>query len=266
MKYIDFKKYLLEQVSNGSIYLWGGQGEELSKLTDTYIKNKETSTSNANRVIKLRDSRKAKYPNLHAYDCSGLIVNLLLKEKEITFDMTANGIMNKCKSIKKTELQNGDFVFRVSSGKAYHIGYVVDGKIIHAKGRDYGVVKEDINANGSIYWNAYGRSPWVEPEIDDKAIVKELQKALNDAYNCGLETDGIMGAKTEKAISEHMPAIKADPYVKFIQKMCGITVDGVFDSYTLEAVKDYQKAHGLTVDGQAGIKTIRSMIENEKNN
>lgn len=53
-----FQKYLKEQLDNGSIYLWGGQGETLGELTDAYIKKRETSAANAKRVIKLRDAEK----------------------------------------------------------------------------------------------------------------------------------------------------------------------------------------------------------------
>lgn len=51
------------------------------------------------------------------------------------------------------------------------------------------------------------------------SAVKELQEKLNAAGNYGLQTDGVFGAKTQ------------------------------------EAVKNYQKAHGLTVDGIAGNNT-----------
>ena len=57
-----FQKYLKEQLDNGSIYLWGGQGETLGELTDAYIKKRETSAANAKRVIKLRDAEKRRIP------------------------------------------------------------------------------------------------------------------------------------------------------------------------------------------------------------
>ena len=37
----EFLDYLNTQVKNGSIYLWGGQGETLEMLTDSYIRKKE---------------------------------------------------------------------------------------------------------------------------------------------------------------------------------------------------------------------------------
>ena len=117
VKYEEWKAYLEEQASNGSIYLWGGQGETLSKLTDSYIDKRETSGANAKRVKALRDKRKGKYPNLRAYDCSGLGAYFLYNMKKVlSGDMSSNTLMTKCESISKGELRPGDFVFRTSGG------------------------------------------------------------------------------------------------------------------------------------------------------
>ena len=67
IKFEDFEKYMIGQVENGSIYLWGGQGETLPMLSDAYINSRESSKSNAKRVMALRDKRKDKYPELRAY-------------------------------------------------------------------------------------------------------------------------------------------------------------------------------------------------------
>ena len=43
--------YATQQTKNGSIYLWGGQGEKLADLTDQDIYDKETSKANAETVF-----------------------------------------------------------------------------------------------------------------------------------------------------------------------------------------------------------------------
>lgn len=56
--------------------------------------------------------------------------------------------------------------------------------------------------------------------------------------------------------------------VKQIQKIVGVTADGVFGSKTEEAVKKYQKAHGLVDDGLVGEKTLAIMgikVDNDNN-
>lgn len=118
----------------------------------------ETSAANAKRVIEhvaslvnhgfVTDDTKF-------FDCSGLVTYYLIKLGVLRSDTTANGIMAKCKKIKKEDLKAGDFCFKVSENKAYHIGtYVGDGKVIESKGRDYGVVKLPITDSN---WDVFGR-------------------------------------------------------------------------------------------------------------
>lgn len=241
VKYEDFRNYLETQVKNKSIYLWGGQGETLSKLTDEYIDKKETSEKNANRVKKLRDARKEKYKNLRAFDCSGLGVYFLLKEKAIEKDTTANGLMQRCEKISRDDLREGDFVFRVDNAEAYHIGYVVENLyVIEAKGRDDGVVKRKLNASGSSYWNEYGRPTELidlpkDPDKKSYKFYRVLKKGTNGEDVVNLQK--MLNAK----------------------KFNAGTVDGDFGKNTEKAVKAFQKKNGLEVDGIAGENTITAL-------
>lgn len=47
--------------------------------------------------------------------------------------------------------------------------------------------------------------------------------------------------------------------VKILQTKLGVTADGQFGSATEEALKAYQKAHGLSVDGVAGPDTFLAL-------
>ena len=246
--YDAWRDYLEEQVANGSIYLWGGQGQDLAQLTDAFIRKMETSAANARRVIRLRDEREKEYPNLRAYDCSGLAIYYLYNvEGIVSGDMTANTIMSKCTTLSKARLEPGDFVFRIytsgsKKGRAYHVGFVVDdGYVIEAKGRDDGVVKRTMNASGSSYWNAFGRSPWIETgdaeEDGDEAYVftRELKK-------------GSQGEDVRQ--------------LQLLLKKAGMnpgTIDGIFGANTVKAVKLFQKANALKADGIAGKATIQAL-------
>ena len=251
VKYEEWKAYLEEQASNGSIYLWGGQGETLSKLTDSYIDKRETSGANAKRVKALRDKRKGKYPNLRAYDCSGLGVYFLYNMKKVlSGDMSSNTLMTKCENISKGELRPGDFVFRkytsgASKGRAYHVGYVVDGgNVIESKGRDYGVVKKPLNHWGSGYWNGFGRSPWIEAEEKKAEVIWTVSRNLK-------RTSPLMKGEDVKNLQKAL-IVKGYSCGK-----CG--ADGEFGSGTEGAVKQFQKAVKLTVDGIAGRKTVTKL-------
>ncbi|MEG1559684.1 MAG: NlpC/P60 family protein [Clostridia bacterium] len=210
----SFLEYLDDAV--GNIYVWGGQGQ--TDISEAWIKRMETSANNADRAIRFwhkRQSEGAK--NLAAYDCSGLIVKYLLDSniEAAGWDTSANGLMNKAQKIGYAALKAGDLLFRVSSGTAYHVGvYIGNGTVIHAKGRDFGVVKEGIAFNGSDYWTDYGILDKLKEAINmPKKLtitsplmrgndIKALQTALNALlYDCGTP-DGICGNKTIKAISE----------------------------------------------------------------
>lgn len=80
--------------------------------------------------------------------------------------------------------------------------------------------------------------------------------------------DGKWGAECEavakKAIcKKRLIGYKYKNLTKIVQRIVGLTgddVDGLFGSATKEAVKAWQKAHGLTADGAVGINTWKAML------
>lgn len=329
-----FIELLEQEVKNHSIYVWGGNGEATPTVCEEWIRKKETSATNANRAIKtFNRAVKAGYKDkLRAFDCSGLGYYCLKQSGLKVTDMTADYMKHQCEMISKAEVKRGCFVFKVnSSGKATHIGYVVDDNlnVIEAQGRDEGVVKRALT-KGS--WNAYGIPSYFKDEIKDSIEpekekyvftrilknlsprmkgedVKELQKLLiNEGYSCGnCGADGSFGPDSEKAVKAFQKAHgltvdgkagentitklggiwkeqadKQDVFtftrllkkkvllmrgedVKVLQKVlndkghnCG-KVDGAFGQKTDSAVRSFQKAKGLTVDGIAGENTVTKL-------
>lgn len=98
------------------------------------------------------------------------------------------------------------------------------------------------------------------------AIVGSLQCYLNKAYNAKLVVDGIMGSSTKAAIRDIKQGAKGK-YVYILQAalIChGYDTggfDGEFGGRTLAAVKNWQRKHGLTVDGIAGPETFFSLLK-----
>lgn len=204
----NFIAWLKEQV--GSIYVWGAQGET---ATESLIRKMETSQTNINRALKLYKKRVAEGTAPKMYDCSGLIVCYFLSNNLIDSDTNASGLYSKCKAIKQSELKAGDLVFHHNGTKIHHVGvYIGDSMVIHAKGRDVGVVKEKFSTND---WNRFGRYEKLqESEVKEMKIItktsplmrgediKALQTALNAlGYDCGA-ADGIAGDKTINAIQQ----------------------------------------------------------------
>ncbi len=237
-QYDNWFTYLQTQYANRSIYVWGAQGQGYPKVNEAWIKGKESGKHRKNALATYSKSVKAGFEKkLRAYDCSGLgMYYFQNQEKIFSRDMTAHGLMGKCKKISKSELKKGDFVFRTyksgsKKGRAYHIGYVVDEKlyVIEAKGRAYGVVKKKFN---SSYWNVCARPNFFKWYIEqneadapfegfDRTLskgkvgddVRELQMLLNLAgANPKLSEDGDFGTKTQIALKEfqQLSELKAD--------------------------------------------------------
>ena len=106
-----------------------------------------------------------------------------------------------------------------------------------------------------------------KPTVINSTLVKEMQKALNSAYKLKLVIDGKLGEKTKTAIKIYLIRNGSKgAYAKWVQKRLkakgyNIAIDGVFGSKSVAALKKYQKAKGLTVDGICGYATVYELIK-----
>ena len=229
MRTDEFKEYLLEQVRNHRIYVWGAQGQKKPTITEAWIRKKEKNKRNADRAIRhWKKEVKAGYGDvLRAFDCSGLGVYFFLKKDLIDHDVNAEGLRRMCREIDRDEVRTGDMAFRVSEGCAVHVGYAIDcDTLAEAKGRDDGVVLSRIGK-----WSKYGRPSFFE-----------------DARNLKLKTPRMRGEDVKK--------------LQLALKNAGFDpgqIDGIFGKKTERAVKRFQKAKGLKTDGIAGRKTFAAL-------
>lgn len=244
------------EVSRGSIYVWGAQGQRGSQITENWIKACETSTTNANRAIALWKKNKEKYdPNMiAAFDCSGLIGACLNVNGNPGYDDTADGYRKSCTAINKSQLQPGDFVFEWNGKKSGHIGiFIGDGKVAEARGRDYGVVITELDKRE---WKKYGRPDFIYSDGDttnpaptpvvDEDIKYELSRTL-------YKKSPIMTGEDVKHAQILLDKHRAEPG----------DIDGEFGSKTEAATIRFQKARiaegydlgSSGADGQIGEKT-----------
>lgn len=132
-------------VTYGQPYVWGGQHLKLTPSTYiSIINNKESDPDdrrNAKKYCKRLFDNGATV--LYAYDCSGLGMYFWLDlQHEFDGDKTADGMMRSCTLYPDTP-KRGWWVFKLTStGRAYHVGYMVDNThVVEAYGRSEGVIK-----------------------------------------------------------------------------------------------------------------------------
>lgn len=177
----DFITYLnaqaniitIDGVVYGEPYVWGGKHVHLTPSNyQTIIHDKEKNTGGYPNGVSYEDAAKAYckklfdagMTDLYAYDCSSLGMYDLYSVQHIYSGwLSANQMMNRCKLYTNTP-KRGWWVFQVdSSGRAYHIGYMVDNThVIEARGRKYGVVKRE--------WKKRDWDKWGIPKVWEGVI------------------------------------------------------------------------------------------------
>lgn len=102
-----------------------------------------------------------------------------------------------------------------------------------------------------------------------KGAVMVLQVAINQDYRAGLTVDGIWGPASNRALGSHYVCRNECQYMVTALEILlmlkgynpqGVECPGSFGSGLEAAVRQYQKDHGLTVDGIAGRNTFMSLI------
>ena len=216
-KISEFIDYLEEQVKNNSIYVLGGQGEDVQTMTLKWLSKMEQPNRIA-EIEKLISDHYAKADNMlkaKCFDCSGLGIYYFLQKGYVKSDMTADMIYRSCTKIDYKDMRTGDFVFQSdSNGKMHHIGYIghIENnhyQVYEAKGRRFGVVKGNFSVSN---WTHYARPKFWNFSIDRTlalqtpymkgADVKEVQKALLKKGYYTKEIDGVYGEHTAWAVEE----------------------------------------------------------------
>jgi len=236
----DKKQRFLEFVAaqQGALYVWGAQGQP---MTPALIKKLENSAANYERALAKYNAHVKTGQTVIAYDCSGLVAAYLLGEGLVNGDRSANGLYHdECDAMGRDELTAGDLVFKkyVTKDQMYHVGvYMGDGSVVHAKGRDVGVVREPLNAAG---WNRFGRLKcWGGAQRE--AVCLRLLKNCGKPYMKGDDVRAVQRALENKGFDTG-------------------GADGVYGPKTENAVTTFQCAAGLSTDGIVGSKTWAALM------
>lgn len=159
-----------------------------------------------------------------------------------------------------------------------HIGvYVGGGYVIELRGFSYGSQKNKLTARNFTTWGLY---PYAEYTLEQVALAEAAAKGKNAAYEAPAQkveekpaqSAGAATAATGagKAVTVELNTLRKGSreavQVAVVQTLlnamgfdCG-AADGIFGDKTLAAVKAFQKARGLAVDGVVGRDTWTALL------
>lgn len=174
-------------------------------------------------------------------------------------DRSADGMLSWCKSegAKNGKIANLPDVPGVLLFSPGHVGvYVGDGYAVEARGFNYGVVKTKVSARSWTSW-AYMPDSVLEYDTANGSIPSASESVKT--YRLG---DRIIkrGAEGDD-VAELQSALVKLGYNLGTYGANKDGVDGECGFKTVQAIKDFQTAHGLEVDGEYGPLTHAAMLE-----
>lgn len=267
IKLVDkFKQALSEKWG----YIWGTAGikwtqakqnEKINYLVGKYGANWQKNSDAKSDNYYMAGLYGAKWIGHTVADCSGLFVWAYKAYGEKIYH-GSNSIYDRYCAEKgkitdeiRRNMLPGTAVFVDKNGNKSHIGlYVGNGTVIEAQGTQAGVCTSKLNTSK---WTYYG-------------LLKDVLYSASDAPVSPSEP------ADDKSSDQTLPTLKKGSkgeYVtllqtKLIQKGYDLGkwgADGDFGSQTEKAVKQFQRDHGLTVDGIVGARTWTALEESSTN-
>lgn len=181
-------------------------------------------------------------------DCSGLFYAAMREAGVSLPRVTANDYYRMGKRIA-APAKVGDYGVMLTNGHAHHIVcYIGKGQVVEARGEAWGVVETTVaacNERGAVWcrrWELGNLTAAPDPKPNPKPW-------------CGVYLH--MG-HSGGAVKMVQTALKAAKFKGADGKV--LTLDGVFGKNTTHAVRDFQAAHHLEVDGIVGAKTWRALF------
>lgn len=164
-----------------------------------------------------------------------------------------------------------------NKGGSDHVGIVEKvsgGKVTIIEGNYSNSVKRRTLAVNGKFIRGYAVPKYAAEKVSTPSTkpdtatvtVKEWQKAaIADGYKFPkYGADGVWGSEcayvAQKAVVRKRPYYSLKNLTRIVQKVVGVTVDGLCGTKTDAAIRAYQQKNGLTADGQVGINTWKKIL------
>lgn len=235
-------------------YIWGQMGDTWTQAKQDALTKKYNGDPEKYADYKYSVQYGKKWIGHRVWDCSGL-TRWAAKQHGISYHHGSNSMWNYDSAhrgdlTKGMDLPEGAYVYTGTKDKKPHIGtYTGDGLVTEAAGSNAGVIQTKLHGGKWKYWS--------------------LGKVITYDFIPGKGTEPVATTQTQQT-TEKRPTLRKgnkNIYVKQVQEkllalgynlgICG--VDGDFGNATEAAVKQFQKDHGLVVDGVVGAKTYAAL-------
>lgn len=229
----QFKNHYNNLYNSGAIYVWGANGETITKELVDRLYNTYGSKTYTRAYY---DAKLAEGKGKIGADCSGSIYPLSKA------DNSAKGYYTLCKTKGKIANLPTGTACLVFNANFTHVGaYMGDGTTIEMRSSKMNVYKEKFNKSR---WAYYGIPTWLETTTPAPAtttesaattttttstkseVIKNIQTWLNSYCSAGIAVDGKAGPATKKALVKALQTYLNKTY------NAGLKVDGIFGSGT----------------------------------
>ncbi len=241
----DIVNFVVNAKNAGWGYVFGGQGQLYTReLAEQWARAKRSGRDYNYFVV-----RCSRWFGRIVVDCSGLVIEAFRSRIPNYGDKTANTLYSR--SVQKGTLSSIPEIPGLCVWRSGHIGiYIGNGKVIESGGTDVGVVLSKLTAPATNKkWTNWGKMADVdysntntpaEPNPPEGWLGRNLK--ITAPYMRGDD------------VAQAQMALKNQGYDPR-------TIDGIYGPYTERAVKQFQKAKNLVVDGIVGEKTAGALFE-----
>ena len=244
----------LDAIERGGGYIYGQSGAKWTAAKQSALEKKYSSDPERYSNYRLSAKNGKKWIGHPVWDCSGLTMDAA-KKHGISYHHGSNSMWkydsaHKGPLLPDTELPIGAYTYTGNESDKPHIGtYTGDEMVTEASGVNAGVVQTKLHGGKWKYWSLGkgveyefipGQEPQPQPTPDPKP-------------------EPIPEPKKHKTLRRGDKGTEVrEMQILLLQHGEGLPrygADGDFGGETERAVKNFQLAHGLVIDGICGPKT-----------